>query len=389
MIDFNQPFTVGREKEYLAQALASAQLSAKGPFGQWCEQFIEQTWGFERCMLTPSCSAALEMIALLLDLQPGEEVILPSFTFVSTANAFVLRGAVPVFCDSRADHPNMEVEAVEALITPRTRALVAVHYAGIACDLPALRALADRYGLFLIEDAAQAIDAYGLWEGVASSEGQQKGIALGRFGHLAAFSFHETKNLICGEGGCLLINDPAFLARAEILRDKGTNRALFLQGKVNHYDWCDVGGSYGLSELSAAFLRGQLEQWEAIGRRRRALWDHYHRAFQALLGGDSSHLRLPQVPAWALHNGHTYYVCTARPGDRSALLQFLRARGIGAVFHYQALHRSPYGRQWHRGGALPHAEYFSDCLLRLPLHHNLDPRVQGEIVRAVIEGIYG
>jgi dTDP-4-amino-4,6-dideoxygalactose transaminase len=254
MIPFNLPFTAGRESEYLQQALASQQISGKGPFGLWCEQFIEQTWGFERCLLTPSCSAALEMIALLLDLQAGDEVILPSFTFVSTANAFVLRGAVPVFCDSSASHPNLDVQAVEALITPKTRALVAVHYAGMACDLPALRALADKRGLYLIEDAAQAIDAYGLWGGAGQA------LPLGRFGHLAAFSFHETKNLMCGEGGCLLINDPSFLERAEILRDKGTNRSQFERGQVHHYTWCGLGGSYVLSELSAAYLRGQLEQ---------------------------------------------------------------------------------------------------------------------------------
>jgi dTDP-4-amino-4,6-dideoxygalactose transaminase len=377
MIPFNLPFTAGRESEYLQQALASQQISGKGPFGLWCEQFIEQTWGFERCLLTPSCSAALEMIALLLDLRAGDEVILPSFTFVSTANAFVLRGAVPVFCDSSASHPNLDVQAVEALITPKTRALVAVHYAGMACDLPALRALADRRGLYLIEDAAQAIDAYGLWGGAGQA------LPLGRFGHLAAFSFHETKNLMCGEGGCLLINDPSFLERAEILRDKGTNRSQFERGLVHHYTWCGLGGAYVLSELSAAYLRGQLEQTTAITARRKQQWDYYHQLCQTLLGEDHPILSLPQVPPGALHNGHTYYLCTRTPAQRQSLLAQLRNQGIGAVFHYQALHSSPFGRHWHSGAPLPHAQYYSQCLIRLPLYHYLSPETQQSIVLAV------
>ena len=353
-IPFNRPYMTGRELEYIAQAHANGHLSGDGPFTKRCNAWLEQTTGTTRALLTHSCTAALEMAALLLDLEPGDEVIMPSFTFVSTANAFVLRGAVPVFVDIRADTLNIDETLIEAAITPRTRAICVVHYAGVGCEMDAIGAVAARHGLAIVEDAAQGILA------------TYRGRPLGAIGALGALSFHETKNLISGEGGALLVNDRRFTERAEIIREKGTNRAQFFRGQVDKYTWVDVGSSYLPSEILAAFLAAQIEQAEAINARRLALWDHYHEAFAPL--EVAGRVRRPIVPAHCTHNAHMYYLLLDDLDARTRFIAALRANDIHPVFHYVPLHSAPAGRKYGRvAGDLAVTDRTGERLVRLPL----------------------
>ncbi|MFN3794769.1 MAG: dTDP-4-amino-4,6-dideoxygalactose transaminase [Chitinophagaceae bacterium] len=357
MIPFNKPYLGGKELEYIRQAVASGKISGDGVYTKKCHAYFEQKYGFGKALLTTSCTDALEMAAILLDIQPGDEVIVPSYTFVSTPNAFVLRGAKIVFADSLPDHPNMDVSKIEALITPKTKAIVPVHYAGHACDMDAIMAIADKHGLFVVEDAAQAIDNY------------YKGRALGSIGHMAAFSFHETKNIIAGEGGMLTINDARFFQRAEIIREKGTNRSQFFRGEVDKYGWVDVGSSFLPSDIIAAYLYAQLEMLDTIQARRRQIWDTYFELFEELeiLG----FIQRPKVPAYSTNNAHMFYIVCRSIEERTGLMEFLKEKKIGAVFHYLSLHKSPFYQDKHDGRALPYADHYTDCLLRLPLYYEL------------------
>ena len=353
-IPFNRPFMTGNEQARIAQAHALGHLSGDGKFTRECHAWLEARTGAAKALLTHSCTAALEMAALLLDLKPGDEVIMPSFTFVSTANAFVLRGAVPVFVDIRPDTLNLDESLVEAAITPRTRAICVVHYAGVSCEMDEILAIAQRHGLAVVEDAAQ---------GIMST---YKGRELGAIGALGALSFHETKNIISGEGGALLVNDPALVERAEIIREKGTNRSKFCRGQVDKYTWVEVGSSYLPSEILAAFLAAQLEQADSITSRRLALWDRYHAWASAHEAG--GRLRRPVVPEHCTHNAHMYYLLLHDLDDRSRFIARLKENGIGAVFHYIPLHSSPAGlRHGRAAGALPVTDSVSDRLVRMPL----------------------
>lgn len=356
-IPFNKPYVVGTEYRYIAEAVALGKLSGNGVFTHYCQQWFEARYGFGKVLLTSSCTDALEMCALLAGIVPGDEVIVPSYTFVSTANAFVLRGAKVVFADSLASEPNVDSNLLEPLITDRTKAIVVVHYAGVAVDMDRVMALARRYNLLVIEDAAQAIDSY------------YKGRPLGSIGHLAAFSFHETKNISAGEGGMLVVNDDRFMERAEILWEKGTNRAAFFRGEVNEYGWVDVGSSFLPSEVTAAFLRAQIEHLEAIQARRKALWQRY---WEALAAGEAAGLfTRPHVPDYATNNASLFYLVCRSRAVRQELLRYLNANDILAVFHYLSLHRSAFYSSKHDGRALPNSDRFSDCLVRLPLYYEL------------------
>lgn len=354
VVPFNKPYMTGRELDYIAQAHAAGHLSGDGPFTKRCHAWIEQRTGARKALLTHSCTAALEMAALLLDLAPGDEVIMPSFTFVSTANAFVLRGAVPVFVDIRPDTLNIDETLVEAAITSRTKAICVVHYAGVSCEMDAIMAIANRHGLTVVEDAAQ---------GILST---YKGRPLGSIGQLAALSFHETKNVISGEGGALLINDERLIERAEIIREKGTNRSKFFRGQVDKYTWVDMGSSYLPSEILAAFLAAQLEQADDITERRLAIWNAYHAAFEGLEA--QGRVRRPVMPPQCTHNAHMYYLLLPDLAARTAFIDHLRQAGIGAVFHYIPLHSSPAGRKYGRtGSSMAVTDTASECLVRLPL----------------------
>jgi dTDP-4-amino-4,6-dideoxygalactose transaminase len=365
LIPFNKPYLTGKENDYIYEAVMSGKISGDGVFTRRCHQFFEQRFGFKKCLLTTSCTDALEMAALLINIQPGDEVIMPSYTFVSTANAFVLRGAKIVFADSRPDHPGMDESKVEALITPRTRAIVPVHYAGVACDMDVLMALAHKYNLFVIEDAAQAIDSYYI-----GSDGVKK--PLGSIGHLAAFSFHETKNIMSGEGGMLVINDPRFFERAEIIREKGTNRSKFFRGEIDKYGWVDLGSSFLPSDIIAAFLFAQLENLDSIQQRRRDIWDHYYEALAPI--ADKGMFTLPVVPYHASNNAHMFYITCPDLEARNNMIRLLKESDVHAVFHYLSLHKSSYYETQHDARSLDHADRYSDCLLRLPMFYELDPQ---------------
>ncbi|MEZ1315766.1 dTDP-4-amino-4,6-dideoxygalactose transaminase [Pseudomonas fluorescens] len=366
-IFFNRPHMTGRELDYIAQAKFGNMLAGDGPFTKHCHRWLEQQTGCNKALLTHSCTAALEMAALLLDIQPGDEVILPSFTFVSTANAFVLRGAVPVFVDIRPDTLNLDERLIEAAITPRTRAIVPVHYAGVACEMDTILAIARKHGLAVVEDAAQ---------GVMST---YKGRALGSIGDLGAFSFHETKNVISGEGGALLVNDPELALRAEIIREKGTDRSRFFRGEVDKYTWQEVGSSFLPGELIAAFLWAQLEEAQSITASRLAIWEHYHAALAEF--EERGLLRRPVVPENCQHNAHMYYVLLAPGIDRQWVLQELKKHVIYAVFHYVPLHSSPAGLRFGRvQGSMEVTDGYSERLLRLPLWLGLTGAQQDQVV---------
>jgi dTDP-4-amino-4,6-dideoxygalactose transaminase len=344
----------GRELAYIAQAHANAHLSGDGPFTKRCHAWLEAELGTKKALLTQSCTAALEMSALLLNLEPGDEVIMPSFTFVSTANAFVLRGAVPVFVDIRPDTLNMDETLIEAAITPKTKAICVVHYAGVACEMDAIMEIAARHGLPVIEDAAQGIFS------------RYKDRPLGAIGALGALSFHETKNVVSGEGGALLVNDEAFIERAEIIREKGTNRSRFFRGQVDKYTWVEVGSSYLPGEIISAFLAAQFEEAETITARRMALWDRYHAWAEPY--ERAGRLRRPIVPAHCTHNAHMYYMLLPDLEDRTRFIAELKEREVFAVFHYIPLHSSPAGLKYARThGSLARTDELSDRLVRMPL----------------------
>jgi dTDP-4-amino-4,6-dideoxygalactose transaminase len=359
-IPFNKPFIIGPELDYIADAVARGHLSGDGHYTKLCHQWLEQQLGAKRALLTHSCTAALEMAAILCDIQPGDEVIMPSYTFVSTANAFVLRGGVPVFVDIRPDTLNLDETLIEAAITPKTRAIVPVHYAGVTCEMDAIMAIARRHNLLVVEDAAQAVLA------------EYKGRRPGAIGDLGCLSFHETKNVISGEGGALLINNPELIERAEIIREKGTNRSKFFRGEVDKYTWVDIGSSFLPSELIGAFLWAQLQHAADIIERRRQLCDIYRTSLQDL--ADVGLLQLPQPePECVSGNGHMFYLFTRSTAERSALLAYLKAANVHAVFHYVPLHASPAGLKYGRAsGTLPVTEDLADRLVRLPLFFNLD-----------------
>ena len=373
-IPFNRPYATGNELAYLTEAQRHGHLSGDGSFTRRCHEWIEQRTGCVKALLTQSCTSALDLAALLLDLKPGDEVIMPSFTFVSTANAFVLRGAVPVFVDIREDTLNLDERLIEAAITPRTRAIVPVHYAGVSCEMDAIAAIAARHGLRIVEDAAQGVMA------------GYKGRPLGAIGDIGCFSFHETKNIISGEGGSLLVNDAELVQTAEIMREKGTDRGRFFRGEVDKYTWQDVGSSFLPSEITAAFLWAQLEQAERITAERVAIWRRYHEMLAPL--EQRGVLRRPVIPPDCQHNGHIYYILLESAEDRARALTELNRGGINAVFHYVPLHSSPAGMRFGRcAGELKLTTSQSERLIRLPMWLGLSEVQQQrvcEVLRAIL-----
>ena len=358
MIDFNRPHLTGNELKYIQLAVEDKhKISGNGFYTKQCQLFFENRYGFKKCLLTTSCTDALEMAAILCNVQPGDEVIVPSYTFVSSALAFVRAGAKIIFADSMDRNPDIDAEKIEALITKKTKVIVPVHYAGVACDMDRIMEIANRHGILVVEDAAQAIDSY------------YKGRPLGSIGHLAAFSFHETKNIISGEGGLLVINDDRFIRRAEIIWEKGTNRAEFFRGEVNKYGWCDTGSSFLPSEIVAAFLWAQLEEMDSIQRKRKTLWDLYYRLLKPL--ADKGRFYLPDIPDYATNNAHMFYLLCNSLAERTKLIKVLREKDIQAVFHYLSLHSSPYYAGKYEGPDLPNSDKFSDCLVRLPMFYDL------------------
>lgn len=370
-IPFNKPYMTEKELTYITKTHANGHLSGNGPFAKECEAWLEMHTDCHKALLTHSCTAALEIAAILADIQPGDEVIMPSYTFVSTANAFVLRGGVPVFVDIRDDTLNMDETKIEAAITSKTKAIVPVHYAGVGCEMDTIMDTAEKYGLLVIEDAAQ---------GIMSS---YKNRPLGSIGHLAAISFHETKNIISGEGGALLVNSPRFIERAEIIREKGTNRSLFFRGQVDKYTWVDIGSSYLPSELVAAFLMAQMEQAEEITKHRLGTWSRYHSAFSEL--EKAGEVRRPVIPDTCIHNAHMYYLLLPDLERRTSFISSLKEKGIGAVFHYVPLHNSPAGKKYGRAnGSLPIVQEMSDRIVRLPLWVGVDEDIE-YIIQCILE----
>jgi len=370
MIPFNKPFMTGKELENISKAHANLMLAGDGEFTQKCQCWLEDKTGSKKALLTHSCTAALEMAAILADLQPGDEVIMPSYTFVSTANAFVLRGAVPVFVDIRQDTLNIDETKIEAAVTPKTKVIVPVHYAGVACEMDVIMEIAHKHKLWVIEDAAQ---------GIMSS---YKGKALGSIGHMGTLSFHETKNVISGEGGALLINDERFVERAEIIREKGTNRSQFFRGYVDKYTWVDVGSSYLPGEIIAAFLWAQLNEAEKITQNRLASWEYYHQELEKLEGRGL--IRRPIIPNRCKHNAHMYYTLLAPEIDRQRLLGELKNKGVLSVFHYVPLHSSPAGLEFGAvSGKLDNTNILSERIIRLPLWVGLTDEQKDEVLKAM------
>jgi len=370
MIPFNKPFIAGKELYYIAQAVTFGNLGGDGHFTQQCSELLAERFGVRRVLMTPSCTAALEMAAMLCDLGPGDEVIMPSYTFVSTANAVARLGARPVFVDIRADTLNIDENRIEDAVTPNTKAVWPVHYAGVACDMDRIGAITRKHDLHVVEDAAQGVNAF------------YDDRALGSLGHLGAYSFHETKNYICGEGGALCINDPEFERRAEIIRDKGTNRQQFFRGEVDKYTWVDIGSSYVPSELACAFLYGQLELLDAIAQRRRSIYQFYRRQLKPL--ETEGLLRLPSTPEGCTSNFHMFYILVADGPTRDGLLGYLKSQGIHAVFHYVPLHTSPMGRKYgYAPGDLPVTEDLSGRLVRLPFFNDITRDEQSRVVAAI------
>lgn len=363
MIPFNKPFLTGKETHYIYEAVNSGKISGNGIFTKKCQKWFEEQYGFKKVLLTTSCTDALEMAAILANIQPGDEVIVPSYTFVSTAIAFVRQGATIIFADSYENNPNIDADKIETLITPKTKAIVPVHYAGVACDMDKIMELASKYNLLVIEDAAQAIDSF-----YTGKDGVKR--ALGGIGHLAAFSFHETKNIIAGEGGMLTINDERFIERAEIIWEKGTNRSQFFRGEVNKYGWVDTGSSFLPSEIIAAFLWAQIENLDAIQEKRKELWNLYYNGFKKLQS--SLNIKLPEVPVYSTNNAHMFYLVFNEAAGRSNFINVLKENNIHAVFHYISLHNSEYYQAKHDGRVLIHSDKFTECLVRLPLFYELN-----------------
>lgn len=375
MIPFNKPYLTGKEAHYMYQAVFNGKLSGNGEFTKKCQSYFEKEYGFKKCLLTTSCTDALEMAAILCNIQSGDEVIVPSYTFVSSALAFVRAGAKIVFADSCVNNPNIDADKIESLITPKTKVIVPVHYAGVACDMDKIMEVANRHGLLVVEDAAQAIDSYY----ISPKTGEKK--ALGSIGHLAAFSFHETKNIISGEGGMLAINDDHFIRRAEIIWEKGTNRAEFFRGEVNKYGWVDIGSSFLPSEVIAAFLWAQIEHIEMIQTKRQQLWNKYYELLQPLAG--QGRFNLPDIPHYATNNAHMFYLVCSSLEERTAFIKKLKENDILAVFHYLSLHSSPYYTDKHDGRTLPNCDKFADCLVRLPMFYELELEEVEKICRII------
>lgn len=376
MIPFNKPYITGKELDYIADAVNTGKISGNGKYTHLNQKFFQEKYGIKKALLTTSCTDALEMCALLLDIQAGDEIILPSYTFVSTANAFILRGAKLVFADSREDHPGIDESKIESLITPNTKAIVVVHYAGVACDMDPIMALADIYGIAVVEDAAHAIESI-----YSSKNGKLQ--SLGSIGHLATFSFHETKNISSGEGGLLAINDAKYADRAEIIWEKGTNRASFFRGEINKYGWVDLGSSFLPSEITAAFLWAQLEKIEDIQQKRILIWNRY---FQNLHGNvEKFGLQLPIIPNFAVNNGHMFYLVAEDDSQRDFVLQGMKKEGALAVFHYLSLHKSVFFEDKHDGRDLQNADLYSARLVRLPLYYELTVAEVDQISELLLE----
>ena len=374
MIPFNKPHLTGKEAHYMYQAVFDGHLSGNGKYSKQCQHFFEERYGFKKCLLTTSGTDALEMCAMLCDLKPGDEVIIPSYTFVSTALAFLREGAKVVFADSMKRNPNLDAEAIEALITPRTKVIVPVHYAGVACDMDKIMAIAEKHNLLVVEDAAQAVDSY------------YKNRPLGGIGHLAAFSFHETKNITAGgEGGLLVVNDERFIRRAEIIWEKGTNRAEFFRGAVNKYGWVDMGSSFLPAEINAAFLWAQLENLDEIQSKRKALWETYYKILKPI--ADKGYFKLPDLPEYASNNAHMFYLVLPDLEKRTALIKYLKERDIQSVFHYLSLHSSQYYQDKHDGRVLLECDRYADTLMRLPMFYDLEIE-QVELIGKTIMEFY-
>lgn len=370
MIPFNKPYCSGRELKYIEKVCHSETMSGNGEYTKKCQTFFEQKYGYRKCLLTTSGTDALEMCAMLCNLKPGDEVIVPSYTFVSTALAFLREGAKVVFADSSKETPNMEAEQIEPLITENTKVIAVVHYAGVACDMDKIMALAEKHHLLVVEDAAHAIDSF------------YKGRPLGGIGHLAAFSFHETKNISSGEGGMLVVNDERFIRRSEIIWEKGTNRAEFYRGMVNKYGWCDVGSSFLPSEFNAAYLWAQLEQIENIQDKRKHIWELYSNGLNCL---KESKIQVPIIPEYATNNAHMYYLICPSFEYRTAMMRYMKENDIQTVFHYLPLHSSKYYENKHDGRELTECDRYADCLVRLPLFYELEDIEVMKIVKAIKE----
>jgi dTDP-4-amino-4,6-dideoxygalactose transaminase len=376
MIPFNKPYITGQEIKYIEEAVQTGKISGNGLFTRKCQLFLEKKYGFAKTLLTTSCTDALEMCAMLLEIRPGDEVIIPSYTFVSTALAFVRQGAHIVFCDSRSERPGIDEDLIEELITPKTKVIIPVHYAGVACNMTKIMSLAKEYNLFVVEDAAHSFDSYFI-----DFHGNKR--ALGSIGHLAAFSFHETKNIQCGEGGLLAINDERFFNRSEIIWEKGTNRAEFFRGEVNRYGWIDLGSSFLPSEISAAFLWGQLEKSIEIQEKRKVLWRAYYEGLKDYASNNG--IKLPEIPSYATNNAHLFYLIFRKTECRTEVIEKLKNNDILSVFHYLSLHNSPFYNPRHDGRMLINADAYSDCLLRLPLFYELSIDDVNKIIRCIIE----
>ena len=374
-VPFNKPYMTGRETEYIRQSVESGKISGNGLFTKKCQSFFEKRYGFRKCILTTSCTDALEMAAILAEVGPGDEVIVPSYTFVSSALAFVRQGAKIVFCDSCRDNPNIDPAEIEKLVTPRTKVIVPVHYAGVACDMDAIMDIANRHNLLVVEDAAQAVDSF-----YTGRDGVRR--PLGSIGHLAAFSFHETKNIISGEGGMLVVNDPRFVRRAEIIWEKGTNRAEFFRGEVNKYGWVDTGSSFLPSEIVAAFLWAQLENLDRIQARRCEIWNVYRAGLAPF--SERGLFSMPDIPAHATNNAHMFYLVFPDLGKRTKFIAEMKEQNVQCVFHYLALHDSEFYRSKHDGRQLPNCDRYADCLVRLPLYYELEP----DLVLAAIRSMF-
>ena len=377
----------GMEVEYIRQAVKSGKISGNGEFTKRCQVFFEKRYGFRKCLLTTSGTDALEMAAILTGVGPGDEVIVPSYTFVSTALAFIRCGAKVVFADSRADEPNIDAAKIEGLITPRTKVIVPVHYAGCACDMNAIMEIANRHNLLVVEDAAQAIDSFYESKVKVKGEGEQRNRRpLGSIGHLGCFSFHETKNIISGEGGMLTINDERFIRRAEIIWEKGTNRAEFFRGEVNKYGWIDIGSSFLPTEIVSAFLWAQLEHLDEIQAERKRLWQNYWDFLEDLRRKTGDAFELPRIPEYATNNAHMFYLLFPDLAKRSDFIAKMKARDILTVFHYLPLHSSAYYKDKHDGRALPNCDRYADTLVRLPLYYGLAPD-QEKVFAAIRESL--
>jgi dTDP-4-amino-4,6-dideoxygalactose transaminase len=371
MIGFNKPYFTGKEIDYILEAVHREKISGNGHFTQLCQNFIERRYGIPKVLLTTSCTDALEMAALLINIKPGDEVIMPSYTFVSTANAFVLRGANIIFADSSNCNPNIDVEKIESLITPQTKAIVVVHYAGFSCEMDRVMSIASSYNLYVIEDAAQAI------------ESTYRGRPLGSIGHLACFSFHETKNVISGEGGALLINHRSLIERAEIIWEKGTNRSAFFRGEIDKYGWVDIGSSFLPSEITAAFLYAQLEKIDDIQNKRLDIWNTYYRNLKTL--EENGLATLPSIPSFCQHNAHIFYVICSTEQQRNYFLDYLNQKGVNGIFHYLSLHKSNFYSSKYKGKALSECDRYASTLVRLPLYYELTLDEVQYITNTVLE----